>query len=302
MKSDWYIIFNPVSGGGKNKKTIRTIKKLLVSHQLRFDFIYTEYAHHEKLLVEKAIVSGYRKFICIGGDGTLHHMVNGIMKQNQTATDKISLAVIPIGTGNDWVKNYNISSNPEKAIKTIIKNKVIYQDIGSIVFKESQHEKFFMNAAGIGFDAFVVKNIASFSKWGSLAYIFAALSSLKVYKPHQFILKTETVNFNSIMFLISIGLCKFSGSGMQLTDFKHHENGFFDITYISNIKILQVIRHIFKLYFGGIKNIKESQCFKEKTINTVNNHSSYIQADGELLGKGDVTISLIPRAIKFIIS
>ena len=302
MKSVWYIIFNPVSGGGKNKKTITTIKKLLVSYQLRFDFISTEYTHHEKLLVKKAIVNGYRKFICIGGDGTLHHMVNGIMTQNQIATDKISLAVIPIGTGNDWVKNYNISSNPEKAIQTIIKNKVIYQDIGSIVFKESQQERFFMNAAGIGFDAFVVKNIASFSKWGSLAYIFAALSSLKVYQPHHFILKTETDNFNSKMFLISIGLCKFSGSGMQLTDYRQHENGFFDITYISNIKILQVIRHIFKLYLGGIKKIKESQCFRGKAINTVNNHSSYIQADGELLGKGDVIISLIPRAIQFIIS
>lgn len=302
MKSVWYIIFNPVSGGGKNKKTITTIKKLLIRHQLHFDLISTEYEHHEKLLVEKAIANGYRKFICIGGDGTLHHMVNGIMTQNQTASANITLAVIPIGTGNDWVKNYKISSNPEKAIQTIIKNKVIYQDIGSIVFKASQQEKFFMNAAGIGFDAFVVKNIASFSKWGSLAYIFAALSSLKVYQPHQFILKTETDNFNSKMFLISIGLCKYSGSGMQLTDYKHHENGFFDITYISNIKTLQVIRHIFKLYFGGIKNIKESQCFREKTINTVNNKSSHIQADGELLGKADVTISLIPRAIQFIIS
>lgn len=302
MKSVWYIIFNPVSGGGKNKKRITTIKKLMVSYQLRFDFNATEYAHHEKLLVKNAIVNGHRKFICIGGDGTLHHMVNGIMSQNITASHNITVAVIPVGTGNDWVKNYNIPSHPKKAIQKIIKNEVILQDIGSIVFKESQQENFFMNAAGIGFDAFVVKNISSYSKWGSLAYILAALSSLKVYQPHQFILKTDTHQFNSYMFLISIGLCKFSGSGMQLTDYKHHENGFFDITYISNIKMLQVIRHIFKLYFGGIKKIKESQCFREKTINTINNNSSYIQADGELIGKGDVTISLIPKAIQFIIS
>jgi len=302
MKSVWYIIFNPVSGGGKNKNRIENIKKLLILHQLPFDFARTEFPHHEELLIKNAITNGYRKFICIGGDGTLHHMVNGVMNQNEIPSHKISIAVIPIGTGNDWVKNYNISSHPEKAIQTIIKNKVILQDIGKIMFIESQKQKYFMNAAGIGFDAFVVKNISSYAKWGSLAYILAALSSLNEYKPHHFILKTDTYKFNSYMFLISIGLCKYSGSGMQLTDYKNHENGFFDITYISNIKILQVIRHIFKLYFGGIKNIKESQCFREKTINTINNNSSYIQADGELLGKGDVTISLIPRAIQFIIS
>lgn len=302
MKDVWYIIFNPVSGGGKNKKQITSIKNMLVSDHLQFKIKWTEYPHHEELLVKNAIIAGYRKFICIGGDGTLHHMVNGIMSQNQVASHKILLAVIPVGTGNDWVKNYNISSKPEKAIKTIINNKVIFQDIGRIVFKKSHKEKFFVNAAGIGFDAFVVKNISAFSKWGSLAYIFAALSSLKVFKPQKFIFNTDTNNFNADMFLISIGLCKFSGSGMQLTDYKNHKNGFFDITYISTIKISQVIRHIFKLYFGGIKNIKESQCFRGKAINTVNNNSSYIQADGELLGKGDVSINLIPKAIQFIIS
>ena len=45
----------------------------------------------KKLLVEKAIVNGYHKFICIGGDGTIHHMVNGIMKQNQNSTIKYNL-------------------------------------------------------------------------------------------------------------------------------------------------------------------------------------------------------------------
>jgi len=302
MKGVWYIIYNPVSGGGKKDRRIETIKNLLFTYQLNYIFISTEYAHHEELLVKNAISKGYRKFICVGGDGTLHYMVNGIMQQDLVASNQISIAVIPIGTGNDWVKNYNISSNPEKAIKTILNNKSVYQDIGTMKFFKTNKEVFFVNAAGIGFDAFVVKNISAYLKWGSLAYIFAALSSLTKYKPIKFILKTEKSSYNSSMFLISIGLCKYSGSGMQLTDYKNHQIGFFDITYISKIKVFQVLRHILKLYFGGIKDIKESQCFREKTIHTENNDSSFIQADGELLGTGDVHISLIPKAIQFIIS
>ena len=302
MKGVWYIIFNPVSGGGKNEKRIEIIKNLLRKYELNFNFISTAYAHHEEVLVQEAIHNGYRKFICIGGDGTLHYMVNGIIKQNMIPSNEILISVIPIGTGNDWVKNYNISSKPEKAIKSILNKKSIYQDIGSLKFVKSKQEIFFVNVAGIGFDAFVVKNISSYLKWGSLSYIFAALSSLKKYKPIKFILKTTKESFYSPMFLISIGLCRYSGSGMQLTDYKNHENHFFDITYIPKIKIIQVFRHIFKLYFGGINDIKESQCFRENIIYTENNVSSYIQADGELIGIGDVRITLLPAAIQFIIS
>jgi len=96
----------------------------MVKYELPFDFISTEYKHHEELLVQNAIANGYRKFFCIGGDGTLHHMVNGIMKQRHTASNNILIAVIPIGTGNDWVKNYNISSNPEKAVQIILNNTI----------------------------------------------------------------------------------------------------------------------------------------------------------------------------------
>ena len=150
MKSDWYIIFNPVSGGGKNEKRIKKIKSLLLSNQLHFQFTSTEYAHHEELLVKQAIVNGYRKFICIGGDGTLHHMVNGIMNQHDIASHKITIAVIPIGTGNDWVKNYKIPSDPKKAIQLIVKHKVVFQDIGRIAFKAPQKEIFFASIA-LGF-------------------------------------------------------------------------------------------------------------------------------------------------------
>ena len=148
MKSVWYIIFNPVSGGGKNKNRIENIKKLLILHQLPFDFASTEFPQHEELLIKTAITNGYRKFICIGGDGTLHHMVNGVMNQNQIPSHKISIAVIPIGTGNDWVKNYNISSHPEKAIQTINKKE---KPLAAYYFGNRKQDKdLFLNSLYFG--------------------------------------------------------------------------------------------------------------------------------------------------------
>lgn len=302
MTDIWYTIFNPASGSGNHKKRIESIEKLLTNSHLKYNFISTRYAHHEELLVQKAIKKGYRKFICIGGDGTLHYMVNGVMKQDLVQTNKITIAVIPSGTGNDWIKTYGISLNPEKAIQTIVNNKCKHQDIGRISLASPKRVVFFANTAGIGFDAYVVKNIHTYEKWGSLSYIAAALAGLISFQPSNLILKTSFKTYNSEVFLISIGLCKYSGAGMQLTHFKNHQTGFFDITYISKIKRRTVLKNILKLYFGGIHTLKESQCFNEKNIDIEKNTSSFIQADGELIGSGNLNIRLIPNAIQFIVS
>jgi len=119
MNNTWYIIINPTSGGGKTKKKINKILKIISQYNLIIKTVNTQYPHHEEELVEKAIKLGYYNFICVGGDGTIHHMINGIMKQKHIDTSEIKLAVIPTGTGNDWVKNYNIPKDPKKFLSEL---------------------------------------------------------------------------------------------------------------------------------------------------------------------------------------
>ena len=301
LQTCWYTIFNPTSGGGTKQYKIDGILSSLKKYQVSFEFIETQYAHHEEELVEKAIYQGYSKFICIGGDGTIHHMINGIMKQKYIATNTIKLAVIPMGTGNDWVKNYRVPKAPEKAIKLILNNKIIYQDIGKITLVENNREVYFNNAAGIGFDAFVVKNISKYKKWGSLSYIIAALVSLKTYITSEITYSSDTDRRRSQVFLIALGICKYSGAGMQLTNYKNHKKGFLDLAFIKPISFYKVITQIYKLYNGKITTVKEAECFHSKEFTVHDNTSCYIQADGELIGSGNAEFKLIPDAVQFII-
>ena len=78
----------------------------------------------EKIITDKVKEKGITNIICIGGDGTLHNIVNGIMNQKILPTHKITVGMIPIGTGNDWVKTHNISKNVVKAIRTIEKGNI----------------------------------------------------------------------------------------------------------------------------------------------------------------------------------
>lgn len=301
MSNTWYIIYNPISGGGNAEKKINSIQNLFIYNKIKTETVRTQYPHHEEELVQKAIKKGYNKFICIGGDGTIHHMVNGIMKQNYADTRSIKLAVIPTGTGNDWVKNYKISTNFKKAIDIILRNNSLFQDIGKITLSQPHKEVYFNNAAGIGFDAYVVKNINQYKNLGSLAYLFAALFSFKTYNSGKFIFSLDHKKIESNLFLISLGICKYSGAGMQLTDYKNHKPGYFDVTLIKPISLFKVIINITKLYNGRINQIKETHCSQVKDFTLMDNTVSYIQADGELIGKGDADITLITRAIQFIV-
>ena len=76
-------------------------------------------------MVQNAIKIGFRNIISVGGDGTLHHVVNGIMMQRYVKTSDITISVIPLGTGNDWVKTYNIPTSIKEAIEIIYKKNII---------------------------------------------------------------------------------------------------------------------------------------------------------------------------------
>jgi len=304
MNSSWYTIINPTSGNGKSLKNLTLIKSLFDKYELNVDIVVTKYIHHEKILIRDAIKQGFTKFICIGGDGTLHHMVNGIMSQNLIESNRVKIGVIPVGTGNDWVKTYKIPKNIERSIQIIKNNKTIYQDIGHVQFLKDKKEYYFNNIAGTGFDAFVVNKINNIKKLGSLAYLIGGLSGFLSYKKNKVKIKINGSTANSKIFMISIGLCQFSGGGMQLTDFKNHKNGLFDITIIKNITFIKVLLNINKLYNSKLFKLKEVETYQSNSIKIdlgTKERTIFIQADGELLGSGNVNIRCLKKGIQFVV-
>lgn len=302
IKMEWYIVCNPTSGGGINNRSLKRILNYFQKFDLSYHLVLTQYAHHEENLVREAIMMGYRNFVCIGGDGTIHHMINGIMKQGFVDSSKIILAAIPKGTGNDWVKNYEIPRSEEKAVELIFKGKTTTQDIGKITINTSNKISFFTNAAGIGFDAFVVKNIQKYRKWKKLSYLLGGLTGFASFKNSKIKYQVHSKNKKDKLFMMNIGLCKYSGGGMQLTDYFNHQPGYFDLTIIESIVFSRIILNLNNLYNGKIAKIKEVNCSRTKSVEILTNKHYYIQADGELIGKGPVSFELIPSSIQFIIS
>lgn len=298
----WFVIINPTSGNGSSKRKWPKIKAKLKIEGFDFDFKFTEYPNHSINLIQNAINQDFRLIICIGGDGTLHNIINGIQRQSNVKPYHIQVGIIPIGTGNDWIKTYKIPLDFNKAISIIKNDNLNQQDLGKIEFLNKNHEPiFFNNLAGIGFDGFVVSKVGKFKHLGSLAYLIGAVFGLFRFKNFPAIILLNNKEVKTTTLMVLVGLCKFSGGGMQLTKDPIPDDGLFDISIAKNLTKLDIITNLFNLFNGNIVN--HSKVENHKTANIIikinSDNAPFIQADGELIGTGAINLSIIPKAFSF---
>jgi len=301
MLNSFFFVVNPHSGNSNFKKSWGKITYILKLKNINFSYSFTEYRKHEVILVDKAIEQGYRNIISVGGDGTLHHVVNGIMKQRYIKTSKIKLGVIPLGTGNDWIRTYNIPNSIEKSIDVILKNTTVLQDIGCITLLNGKKE-YFNNLAGTGYDGYVVKNLNYLKKMGSLAFLVSGLYSLFSYKKtkYKIIINNKTINEQCLMILF--GICKYSGGGLRVTKDPNPKDGLLDITIVKNISFLDLLFNIPKLYNGDIIHHRKVTNYKTRELKILDKYNSTIEADGEIIGNGSLNVTIKQNAVLFLIN
>jgi len=303
MSQKWFVIVNPVSGNGAAKKKWPLIFTELQAQAFSFEFAITEHKNHALDLIEEAVKKGFKKFICVGGDGTLHTIVNGILTIKPPIYSEIKIGIVPIGTGNDWIKTYHISKNYKKAIQTIKGENSLKQDIGKITLAKNNEVIYFNNLAGIGFDGYVVNKVHKFKNLGFLAYLAGAIVSLASYKKANLEIRFNNIVIKEPTLMLLIGICKYSGGGMQLTKNAHPTDGLFDISHIHKVHLFNILGNLKGLFNGNITDHKLVNNYKTSSldIKVLDTQKAYIQADGELIGSGDFKVSMIENAISFIV-
>jgi len=307
--SKYLIIVNPNAGGRKAERDWPIIEKIIHANKLEYEVVFTRYRHHAiNIVAEKIENQHYRKIIAVGGDGTVNEVVNGIFKQNVVATKDIQLGVIMIGTGNDWGKMFDIPSDYNKAISLIIKGKSFVQDVGHVSYYvgDKEHTRYFINCAGLGFDALVTKTTnleKDNGKSSTFSYFKSLISSLFRYKPVD--VKVHIDNreiLDGKLFTLSLGIGKYTGGGMQQNPDAIANDGLFDLMLVDNIAKTKLIRKIKKLYDGSIKDIKEVQSYRMNNMRVESDYKLMLEVDGESLGHAPFTFGLIPQSLQIIIN
>lgn len=124
------IIANPAAQSGAAREVAERLQRFLdmTARASQFDLVLTERAGHAKELAAQA--QGYRTVIALGGDGVIHEVVNGLMAQEEAV--RPALAVLPVGSGNDFAQTLGIDDFSGKDFGALLTCELQHQDIGRI--------------------------------------------------------------------------------------------------------------------------------------------------------------------------
>ena len=304
----WFAIVNPVAGSGKGLTDWPVISRLLRERDIVPAAVFTERKYHAIELAVEAVKKGYRNIIVVGGDGTIHEVVNGLFIQKDVPTQEILIAVIAVGTGNDWIRMFGIPRKYSEAIRAIVDGHSFLQDVGVISYYKSQvrETRYMANVAGIGFDAFVnrkynkLKEEGKTSKW---LYLWSALKAVFRYSSTGVkIWIDDEMVVNDLVYSATVGIGKYNGGGMIQVPEAVADDGLFDVTIIRKLGKFGVVRRFRSLYNGRIYNIKKVSFARGRRIRIESTPEIRVEVDGEALGFSPFEFEIIDKAVRVVVS
>jgi YegS/Rv2252/BmrU family lipid kinase len=305
VQQKWFVIVNPNAGNGKGKKDWSRISDLFSRENIPVITHFTEEKGAATVLAVKAAEEGFRKIISVGGDGTLNEVINGIFSQSYCSPADITVGMIPVGTGNDWGRMFRIPLIYEGAVAVIKENKIIQHDIGLITYylNDVLHKRYFINIAGLGFEAVVVRKTNKQKDKGrsnQAIYLFNLLTSLISYKNTEANIIIDGRRTTAKVFSVNVGNGRYCGGGMRQTPEAMPDDGLLDITVIRDMGRIEIIKNLKILYDGTILSHPKVDGYRATNLRVESESILYAEADGESLGHTPVEFSIIPAGINII--
>ena len=299
------MIVNPHSGNKKVPKHWNTIYRLL--REIDAETHFTTAPAHAIELAKNLVENGYRKIIVIGGDGTLSEVVNGIYLSEIEDKNKVAIAIVPCGTGNDWGRFWGINRNFKKAIQYIKNGKTQVVDIGLCSYKidDIPTEQYFVNAAGGGFDATVthitarLKTFLGGHKW---VYSLSLLLAVFFYRAKRMTIAFNGETIEQTIFTFSIGNGCYTGGGIKQNPDAIPYDGLFDSMIVSKPSFLQIIKGIGLIFKGKIAELPCVTAFRTTEISIACDEPIRMELDGiNIQGDREYSIQLVPNALQMIV-
>ncbi|MFC1916368.1 diacylglycerol/lipid kinase family protein [Chloroflexota bacterium] len=293
-------IVNPIAGAGKTAKKWPQIMDLLQNTGLHFEHDLTEALGHARELAKSAARKGYELVVSVGGDGTVNEVVNGLYDAGNIAD--VVLGMISTGTGGDYIRTIGIPRTYQEACQRFKRPRKFLVDVGVVeYFNNGQMVKqLFVNFAGLGFDAEIVKvTTQKFKALNSTAsYLAGLFTALLFYKNKEITLTIdgETAERKVCTVLLSNG--KYGGGGMLAAPNADLTDGFLDVLIIGDLSKPDLLWSLPRVYKGTHLTHSKVTLKKARKIEIQSAESVFLQADGELLGELPARFYVLPSALK----
>lgn len=270
------------------------------------DFYITKTKSAAEKLAQKIAETGTNYLIAVGGDGTMHEVINGIMRVPKDKRKELIVGLLPIGSGNDFARTMKLSRKISGLCELIKQNRVLAIDVGKIECKTldgNDTTVYFNNIAGVGLDAEVAKRVNEGNKtYGpNVAYYYATIKSFFNYRKKKIKITSKEFNYEGNALLLSFANAKYFGSGLGIAPHAKVNDGKMALTLAGDVSLFDYLKNV-----GTIRKcVKVSHpqiVYSEAESIVVEpiGEPCFIEADGEMIGKIPLKATMLHNEINFL--
>ena len=319
----WYAVVNIFAASKKAAGKWMKAEQKLKAEGVSYVEATTGHHGNARTLTREACEKGFRKFIAVGGDGTVHDVLEGVMfyledTGSEASLSDFTLAVIPVGSGNDWIKTAGVPNDVVKAASLFRNGRISRQDVVRVsildpeAFPEEKVLKlsFMANVGGVGLDARVCKMVNAEKRRGKRGkglYVSALLYHI-IHRVPAFarVVCDGRQVFDGSYFSMAFGIGKYSGGGMRQTPEAVMDDGLLDMTIIPELPIMKIAVEAPKLFTGKFMTVKELVTSRSREIIVIPYDEVLpcahvcgdpVEVDGEVIGNAPVKFEVLPSQL-----
>lgn len=299
-------IVNPHAGHGSTGLSWPSIESLAKDRLGSFEIYMTKAPGDAAISARNAVADKANLLICVGGDGTLNEVINGVMVHEKSVRSDVTLGFIPNGTGCDFVKTVSIPQNIEQAVDLVVSGSVRNIDLGMLVFQDHQGRdrcRFFHNTTSFGLGGDVARQVNRTTKalGPFVSFMWATLISIFLYgtKNIRMIIDGNVEKEVSIWNVV-VANGQYHGGGMRVAPDASVCDSLLHFTIIGDLTIPEVLIHLPKLYNGRIYDINKVFTLTGKKLVAISEERVLLEVDGEQPGMLPVGGKIVPGALNII--
>jgi len=297
------IILNPMADMGNAWKVANDLRPI-ISEYGNADWSGTVYPTHATELARQAGEQGYEMVIAMGGDGTVHEVINGIMQLPEKS--RPILGVVPVGSGNDFAHAIGAPARSDHALAHALKGDPSAIDLG-LMTDEHGRKEYFDNSLGIGFDAVVtIRSHKLPLLRGFLMYLTAVIQTIFLnHDPMDMQIQADDKRWEQSNLLLTVCNGPREGGGFMIAPEAKNDDGILHYAMIKKVGRLMMFRLVPEVMKGTHGNFKQVTMGSCKKMTVSSDRPMYIHADGEIytsFGSNlrKVTVEVLPSVLKVI--
>ncbi|CAN5306451.1 diacylglycerol kinase family lipid kinase [soil metagenome] len=295
-----HLIVNPASGNGAAKKCLPQLRSLLDTHGIEHEVHLTR-GSGDATRMAREVATDHRYLAAVGGDGTIHEVVNGLLHDDGTPVrDDAVMAVISAGSGGDFARTYGLDLPMEQLVRRhLTTTDTLACDAGLVTFDLDgvKTTRFFVNIAEVGWGAEVVRRAERLPRFvGRVRYLLAAWGAIRAVNRQEVTLTLDHTEAQVPLVELVVANGQWFGGGMKVAPRALPDDGLLNVLAFTGGRS-QVFVLTPKLYQGEHLPNPEIAEWQSSTVHLAPADPMLVEADGEVLGRTPARFSIISRPL-----